>query len=238
MRRGRPCARAGRQLISITMKKQPTVPPAAAPRPRGRPRSFDREAALDAAMEVFREKGYEAASVSDLTEAMGINPPSLYAAFGDKEGLFLEAVKRYRAQMMEECPYAVETSAREALRQLLTDLVQYFTEPGHARGCLMLMASTTAATTSPRLQELLAEERAAGKARLRARLEAAVRNGELPADTDVGALANFYAAVIAGMSLQARDGASRKSLVATVEAAMRAWPGKAAAKRKRAGVAA
>ena len=212
------------------MKKAAT-PATAAPKARGRPRSFDCETALCAAMEVFREKGYEGASVSDLTEAMGINPPSLYAAFGDKEGLFLECVKRYREQMMQECPYAEKAGAREAMESLLVDLAHYFTDASHARGCLMLMAATTAASGSPRLQELLAEERAAGKARLKARIERGVKAGELPADTDVAGLANFYSAVIAGMSLQARDGASRKSLMATVENAMRAWPAKAGARR-------
>ena len=216
------------------MKKAVAPAVTAPPKARGRPRSFDCDAALCAAMEVFREKGYEGASISDLTEAMGINPPSLYAAFGDKEGLFLECVKRYREHMMEECPYADQGDAREAMERLLVDLAHYFTDASHARGCLMLMASTTAASTSPKLQELLAEERAAGKARLKARIERGVKDGDLPPDTDVSGLANFYSAVIAGMSLQARDGASRKSLMATVETAMRAWPGKAAAKRKRA----
>ena len=215
------------------MKRQrkEAVPASAAPRARGRPRSFDRQAALAAATEVFRRKGYDAASISDLTEAMGINPPSLYAAFGDKEGLFIEAVRLYRTQMMEECVCPEEGTAEENMRALLTDLAAYFTDAHHARGCLMLMASTAAASASPRFQELLAEERAAGKSRIKARLERGVREGELPPDSDVSALANFYAAVIAGMSLQARDGATRKSLMATVENAMRAWPRKATVKR-------
>jgi AcrR family transcriptional regulator len=169
---------------------------------------------------------------------MGINPPSLYAAFGDKEGLFIEAVQRYRTQVAQECPYAEGKSAREAMQILLTDLARLYTESSHPRGCLMVLAEATAGSSSPRMRELLAEQRALARANLKARIQRGFDAGELPPDTDVVALANFHGAVIAGMSLQAREGASRKSLMATVEAAMRAWPGKAAAKRKRAQVAA
>ncbi len=201
-------------------------------RPRGRPRSFDREQALDRAMDVFWSKGFEGASLSDLTEAMGINPPSLYAAFGDKEGLFVEAVRRYHARLQGTCPYQEQPTAREAVARLLTDLASIFTDPSHPRGCLAVMAATTSASSSPKLQELLAEQRGQAKARLRARIERGVKEGELPADTDVGALTNFYAAVINGMSLQARDGVSRKGLLAMVDTAMRAWPVAAKPARK------
>ena len=221
------------------MKKTPAEKPAK--RPRGRPRSFDREAALEAAMDVFRSKGFEGASLADLTEAMGINPPSLYAAFGDKEGLFLEAVERYRAKIGQSCPYADEPTARRAIEKLLTDLATEFTSSRHPRGCLMVMAACTSSTSSPRMQQLLAEQRAAGKARLRARIERGIEEGDVPADADAAGLASFYVAVIGGMSLQARDGASRKALMATVEAAMRAFPAdpqESAKRGKRAAVAA
>ncbi len=220
-----------RDSIAITMKKDPDGLPKA-PRPRGRPRSFDREAALEAAMEVFWNKGFEGASLNDLTEAMGISPPSLYAAFGDKEGLFLEAVERYRKMIGDACPYSDEPTAREAVHKLLHDLACTYTSRCNPRGCLIVMASTTSGASSPRMQQLLAEQRANGRARLKARIERGIREGDLPADTDVAALTNFYAAVIAGMSLQSRDGASRKALLATVEAAMRAWPEAPAAPKR------
>ena len=86
----------------------------------GRPRAFDRDQALELALDVFWRKGYEGASLSDLTEAMGINPPSLYAAFGDKEGLFMEAVQRYHTHSQEGCPYGDLPTAREAVESLLT----------------------------------------------------------------------------------------------------------------------
>jgi len=206
------------------MKKDLEPKPAKVRRPRGRPRSFDRDAALDSAMEVFWEKGFEAASLSDLTKAMGINPPSLYATFGDKEKLFLEAIERYRGNQGEACPYAAEPTARCAIEKLLTDLAIEFTDTGHPRGCMMVMAATTSSGTSAAFQQALARQRDEGKAHLKARIQQGIKDGDVAPDTDAGALANFCQAIIAGMSLQARDGASRKTLLGMVETAMRAWP--------------
>ena len=207
------------------MKKSASPAPlAAAAKPRGRPRSFDRELALERAMDVFWSKGFEAASLSDLTEAMGINPPSLYAAFGDKEGLFIEAVQRYHANAQQNCPYGDLPTAREAVENLLTFAATLFTDPGHPRGCLAVMAMTTSSTTSSKLQQLLMEQRAMAKAKLRERIQRGVKEGDVPADADATALANLYSAVLSGLSLQARDGASRKALLAAVQAAMQAWP--------------
>ena len=193
-------------------------------KPRGRPRSFDRDEALERAMEVFWKQGFEGASLHDLTEAMGINPPSLYAAFGDKEHLFLEAVERYEAKRGDECPYADAPTAEEAIEKLLTYAATEFTRASNPRGCLMVMAATTSSTSSARLQSALARHRAAARAYLKERIDRGLAEGELPRSTDTAALADFYHAIVAGMSLQARDGASRKRLMAMVKAAMRAWP--------------
>ena len=198
-----------------------TVP---ARRPRGRPRKFDRDHALARAMEVFWSRGYEGASLADLTKAMGINPPSLYAAFGDKENLFIEAVQRYHENVRQSCPYAGEPTARDAVERLLTELATLFTDRSHPAGCLAVMAMITSSTSSARLQKMLADERALARGRLRERIQLGVKEGDVPAGTDVGALTDFYVAVINGMSLQAREGASRKSVHAMVETAMRAWP--------------
>jgi AcrR family transcriptional regulator len=203
------------------MKKVPTEPRRGA---RGRPRSFDREQALDCAIEVFWEKGFEAASLADLTKAMGINPPSLYAAFGDKERLFLEAVERYMSRRAESCDYCGCATAKEAVHTLLAYMADELSKPSHPHGCLMMMAAATTAGASPHLQAALAKLRAASRARLRERIARGVAEGELPAATDTAALANFYGTVITGMSVMARDGASRKALLATAETAMRGWP--------------
>jgi TetR/AcrR family transcriptional regulator, copper-responsive repressor len=204
------------------------------PRPRGRPRSFDRDAALEAAMTVFWNKGFEGTSISDLTAAMGINPPSLYAAFGDKEGLFLEAVERYEERQGEACPYCEEPTARASVERLLRDMAAEFTSSCHPRGCMMVMATATSAASTRRLQKALTTRREAGRARLRARIERGIADRDLPADTDVAALSDFYMAVIVGMSLQAREGATRKALLAMVETAMRAWPQSHAGRKARA----
>jgi AcrR family transcriptional regulator len=215
------------------MKKIAAPPPSGASRrPRGRPRSFDRDQALDKAMDVFWSKGFEAASLADLTNAMGINPPSLYAAFGDKEGLFIEAVKRYYQNVTDQCSQCPAATAREAMEGFLTEIAKVFTDTSHPRGCLGVMAMTTALAGSPKMQAFLVEKRNNAKAMLRARIQKGVDDGELPGDTDTAALANFFSAVINGMALQARDGASRKSLIAMAETAMRAWPEAPKAKPK------
>jgi AcrR family transcriptional regulator len=209
------------------MKRTSALPnkAAKAARPRGRPRSFDRESALDAAMEVFWQKGFEGTSITDLTKAMGINPPSLYAAFGDKEHLFLAAVERYQAMRgPATCPYAESTTAREAVEQLLTWSANELCSDCHPSGCMMVMAVTTTSASSKQMQAAVAECRAGARARLKARIDEGAKAGELSAGTDTGALADFYATILTGMSLQSREGVGRKSLLATVAAAMRAWP--------------
>jgi AcrR family transcriptional regulator len=213
------------------MKIAETLSASLAKRPRGRPRSFDRDQALARAMQVFWEKGYEAASMQDLLAAMDLSSPSLYAAFGDKESLFLEAVQRYVASVRQECECSGDYSSREAMEWILTELTGIFTDRSHPPGCLAVIAFMTAATTSPRVQKLLAEQRAESRSRFRAIVDRGIKRGELARDTDAAALTDFFLAVVSGMSLQAREGASRKALLAMVPAAMRAWP-ETAVKRK------
>ena len=213
------------------MKK--TGSPAPSRKARGRPRSFDREAALAAAMEVFWRSGYEGASLAELTEAMGINPPSLYAAFGDKERLFLEALDRYLAARGTSCPYGDEPTAHGAVERLLTYLAEDLTASGHPRGCMMLLAAATAGTGSPAMHAALARHRAEGRARLRERIQRGIEEGDVRADIDAGALADFYSTVVAGMSTQAREGATRRSLLATVAHAMAAFPSRREQKSRR-----
>jgi AcrR family transcriptional regulator len=192
----------------------------------GRPRSFDRDVALERAMQVFWRQGYEATSISDLTSALGINPPSLYAAFGDKQRLFLEAVERYAGGPGGAALriLAEEPTARGAIARVLESAAVDFTRPDRPRGCMVVTAATTCAALTPSGKADLARRREASREALRKRIERGVREGELPAGTDPRALATFYVTVLQGMSIQARDGATRRTLLATARCAMRAWP--------------
>ena len=219
------------------MKRSASAPDAARPpKARGRPRSFDRGAALEAAMDVFWRKGFEATSISDLTEAMGINPPSLYSAFGDKEKLFLEAIESYAQRRGDSCPYEEEATARGAIQRLLEYMANDLSESSsHPRGCLMMMAAATSANASASLQKILTQKRLAARDHLRLRIKRGIEEGDVPPGTDATALADFYSTVMTGMAMQAKDGVSRKSLLATVEQAMQIFPAvpKAAARKRR-----
>jgi AcrR family transcriptional regulator len=207
--------------LKTPTKAAPKAAPKAPPKARGRPLSFDRDTALDRAMHVFWERGYEAASISDLTNAMGITPPSLYTAFGDKEHLFLEAIERYGKgpggfgqRALEE-----EATARGAVQRLLDEAADELTQDCHPLGCMMVCS-----VAAEHIQNALVKRRAIGVASMQARIQRGIDEGELPAATDAAALANFYATIYQGMSMQAKDGASRASLLASAEMAMRSWP--------------
>ena len=195
-------------------------------KPRGRPRSFDRGRALERAMHVFWRQGYEATSVSDLTRAMRINPPSLYAAFGDKERLYLEALGRYQQRRVESMAkwFDEEPTAKAAVRRLLTEAARELARAGAPRGSMLVFSAMQC--SSDALQAKLAERRASVRAILKTRIDRGIDEGEFPRGTDSAALVDFYSAVFQGMSLQARGGASRKRLAAIAAIAMRAWPDK------------
>ena len=209
--------------------KETTAAAPALPKTRGRPLSFDRDAALECAMNVFWERGYEAASISDLTAAMGITPPSLYTAFGDKERLFLEALERYGKgpNSYSQRALAEEPTARRAIQRLLEEAAHELTQPCHPLGCMMVMATTNCSVAAEHVQEALAKRRERGVKLMQARIQRDIDEGELPLGTDTRSLATFYATVYQGMSMQAKDGATQASLMTTVDAAMRAWPASA-----------
>ncbi len=178
-------------------------------------------------MEVFWRHGYEATSINELTAAMGINPPSLYAAFGDKEHLFLEAVDRYRTAATETVTNTLDEAptAREGVARLLEHSAVEMTKGDRPAGCMVVTSAMNCSAGSEHVQSTLAEHRAANGAIIKARIARGIAEGEMPVDTDPCALARFYETVIQGMTIQARDGASREALLAVGEAAMRAWPG-------------
>lgn len=203
--------------------------------PPGRPRSFDRAAALRRAMMVFWTRGYDGASLPELTSAMGIHSPSLYAAFGSKEGLFREALDLYGESEGSGLwdAISVAPSAREAIAELLRSSAAAFTRPQRPAGCMIALGELQATDANADVRRDLRRRRERGVAILRRRLERAVRDGELAARTDCEAVASFYATVQHGMSIRARDGASRDDLVAVGDSAMAAWEALTAARRPR-----
>ncbi|RFA30950.1 TetR family transcriptional regulator [Alkalilimnicola ehrlichii] len=192
---------------------------------RGRPRSFDRLTALRRAMEVFWDKGYERASMADLTAAMGINSPSLYAAFGSKEALFKEAVELYVATEGSGIWDNVNAAptARQAVEEVLRSSAIAFTRGEDARGCLVVLAAPQAHGAAPAIDEELKRRRQANIDALKVRFEQAVAEGELPQGFDCAAVATYMVTVQHGMSIQARDGATREVLLAVADCAMAAW---------------
>lgn len=192
---------------------------------RGRPRAFDRTTALRRAMELFWERGYEGASLSDLTAAMGIRSPSLYAAFGSKEALFKEAVGYYNTVTGAEPLQALEQAptARAGIEAFLRHHAKVYVEPGHPTGCMVMLAATAGPTENEEIRRFLAGCRKSDMDTLRHRIERGVAGGDLPAGTDCEALARFASAVMHGMSLQARDGADRAALERVVGCVMAAW---------------
>lgn len=177
-------------------------------------------------MVLFWRKGYESTSISDLTTALGINPPSLYAAFGDKEQLFREAAQRYQetTDRATERVLAEAPTAREGIERLLAGAASGMSKPGQPGACMLVLAAGSCITASPALLQELSRLRQRSQQAMERRIEMAVRSGEIAPGTDAAALARFYATVLQGMSTQRVDGATRKELLATVDVAMRAWP--------------
>lgn len=191
----------------------------------GRPLSFDRDAALVVAMRLFWQHGYEATSIADLTRAMGITPPSLYTAFGDKRQLFRAAVDRYLGGAATiVAGIAAAASARAAARDLLTAAALGDTGNDTPPGCLLASAIVSSSASAADMREELAAIRRGIEAALRARIEHDVAQGVLPADSDAEALAGLVFAVVQGMSTLAKDGAGRDKLLRIVDGAMRSWP--------------
>ena len=191
----------------------------------GRPLGFDREAALHQAMLLFWRHGYESTSVSELTAAMGITPPSLYAAFGDKKQLFREAVERYMSgPVTATAMIGAAASAREAARQLLAGSAVGFTGEETPQGCLLASSTVSCSPAAADVQAELAGMRGAIERCLEAKILEDVRAGVLPEDTDAEAWAGHVMSVVQGMSTLARDGASRGKLLGVAEVALRGWP--------------
>ena len=194
-------------------------------RRKGRPLSFDRDVALERAMHAFWRHGYETTSVADLTAAMGVSAPSLYAAFGDKKRLFLEAVRLYAGDT-EATLRRIDAAptAHDAARAMLIAAATAYTGEETPKGCLLASATASGSAASADVQHAVAGIRRAIEASLRARIERDIDGGLLLRGTQAAALSGLVMAVTQGLSALARDGATRPSLLAVVEAALQGWP--------------
>jgi AcrR family transcriptional regulator len=192
---------------------------------RGRPRAFDPDAALDRAMHVFWAKGYEGASLSDLTRAMRINRPSLYAAFGNKEQLFRKVLDRYASGPLAYFGKALAAAkARDVVEEILLGAANMASDPQFPAGCLLVQGALACGDSAGRVQKETAARRAASEVALRRRLQRAKREGDLPRDADPAELARYLMTVLQGMAIQGADGASPDQLRRVVQVALRAWP--------------
>jgi AcrR family transcriptional regulator len=194
---------------------------------RGRPRAFDREQALRLAMRAFWDRGYEATSINFLASRMGINPPSLYAAFGDKQSLFRSAVELYGENegSIARRALAGTGTARAAVETMLRESVDRFTDPAMPGGCMVVLSAINCTEANDPVQTYVADLRRRDERALRDRFAQAIADGELRAGADPARLAAYYHSVLYGLSIQARDGAGRERLHGVVDLALESWPG-------------
>jgi AcrR family transcriptional regulator len=193
--------------------------------PSGRTRQFNVDEVLDRALEVFWERGYEGATLPELTRAMGINRPSLYAAFGNKEQLFHKALGRYQTGPMSFLTEALrKATARAVVEAIFSGFVRMQRDRDKARGCLVVSGALACGEEAEMVRRKLAQLRQAVVTALRERFERAAREGELPAGTDCATLARYIATVLNGLAVQSASGATEKELRLVAALAMKAWP--------------
>ncbi len=191
----------------------------------GRPRAFDTGQALEHALRVFWKKGYEGASLSDLTGAMGINRPSLYAAFGNKESLFRKVLDCYANGPADYVHKALDQpNARAVAEALLYGAADRLTNSAHPPGCLLIGSALTCGNEADPIRKEVATRRAQGQSVIQERFKRAITEGDLPSDTDPADLALFVSTVLYGMAVQAAGGATRVDLRRVAKTALRSWP--------------
>jgi len=189
----------------------------------GRPREFDRDQALVKARNLFWERGYEGVSMTDLVQELGIASARIYAAFGSKEDLFREAVAHYEAHEGGFADRAMqqEPTARRAIERVLQEAVETYTRPGRPKGCMVVSSATNCSQENEAIRNWLALHRKARTDSMIDRVRQAVTAGEISPTTDVETLGDYFATLLHGLSVQARDGVPKRRLLALIPAAMR-----------------
>jgi AcrR family transcriptional regulator len=195
----------------------------------GRPRGFDRDAALRIALQLFWRHGYEGVAISDLTRAIGIAPPSLYAAFGSKAELYREVLALYASRPNAGAirAFLCDGPIRDKVHALLHDSVRAVTDPDYPAGCMVTAGLLYCGAEHVSLAGAIAALRTDRCTAVTERLQRAIDAGELPPDTQAAAAARYLCAVMQGISIQARDGATAAELHAVADQALRNWPGQA-----------
>ncbi|NTJ63937.1 TetR/AcrR family transcriptional regulator [Agrobacterium rhizogenes] len=192
------------------------------PRKRGRPPAFDRETVLASARDTFWKHGYDGSSIADLTAAMGITPQSLYAAFGSKAELYRETLDQYRRMPRPEPgnPFQDKLDTVAAFERFLTNSAKIFTAPEHPKGCMISTAVLNCAEENEPIAHHVASMRLQTLDIFTARIERGIAEGDMRPDADARSLARFLGAIVQGMSVQARDGATTEELLALLSHAL------------------
>lgn len=191
---------------------------------RGRPRVFDQDEALDKAMQIFWNRGYEGASIAELTKTLGINKPSLYSAFGNKQALFKKALSRYAAGPVSFARDVInEPTARKVAESFLYKAAEFLAEPSHPKGCMIVQGALSSGESADLVKDILINYRNSYENLLAERFEKAKIDGDLPSDADPKALAKYLATMHQGMSVQATSGATKEELLKTASLAIKVW---------------
>lgn len=196
-----------------------------APATKGRPREFDVDEALGAALRVFWQKGYEGASLTDLTEAMNITKPSLYAAFGNKEALFRKALDLYERDKLAYVERALEApTARGVAERMMRGALEMMTSGCDPHGCFGVVATVACNDYCESMKEDVLARRVSSEAALIRRFERARDEGDLPGHVDPAGLARYLGAIMQGMAVQSGGGATREELADLIETSLQIWP--------------
>lgn len=190
---------------------------------RGRPRTFDRDAALRTAMELFWRRGYEGVSVAMLTEVLGITPTSLYAAFGSKEELFDEAIELYDAPGTPTDQALTRPQTREAIEAVLRDNAEAYADPATPPGCMIVLSAINLGSGHDDVGRKLADRRRRDRAKIQGRIERGISEGDLPRNVNPAVAALYVQTVLHGLSIQARDGCTSENAHAIIAGAMSGW---------------
>jgi AcrR family transcriptional regulator len=188
----------------------------------GRPISFDKDAALEAAMLLFWERGFEGTCMTSLTQAMGLSPSSIYAAFGDKHTLYRLAVKRYLETRAQYAVRALEEPTLEkVIRALFGNTVAFLTTPGHPPTCMTLAGAMGTSVDATPARNLMTEIRKQNEVAIRERLLQARKSGELSKDINVDDYTRYLSSILAGLSIQAANGSTKAELKRTAQMTLR-----------------